>query len=885
MERWVPNTARRISWIALALLATGPAAGQTVTLHPGTLSGVISLGSETISSGYVYAYAIDDSGYNAQADINESSYTLTVEAGRSYRPQLFAYINNGSGTTYMQTTGGETPEVSPESITNHPFSHDVARISGTINVTDGTVSSYTINAGASEGDQSYSSYSAKSDTSTISIPMILDSTVQVWGSAIILLPSGASVTLPLEPRTVALGVGGASVEWTIDTRDLEGSITASISTPGPDIVRSHYVRLNDTSSGAWNATLYSDGDYTFSPLAPGRYWLGADTYFDEPYGYLIHPTQRVTLPHIGNETRTLGGGLAFLRGHLDVRGFHELDDVLWAVVRARRSDPSGTWDSYDYVDLESGNFDLAVIPGDWTIKGYEILFNEPHPTTPVNARIYRDTLLGEPASLGAGDDVGGQTLQLTTVWTQIVYNIHDGMEDEDSENQRLMSNPRLFGWNDNGYYIEATGPSIERAHPALQIVGVPGTYDVYASATVAGSQITFAHFPFRIREPAPLAAGEDAPPVEFRDLVPDHPEHTLKLNFGRIQQSGLIAVTASPIGPTPPHGFKMTVGGRRIVYYDIKTTAEFAPPVQICMSYHSDLSADQEFMLDMLHFTDNTDDGEDNPEWHTMINDGFSPDYDANVICANAGSFSIFALMERNDAGPEDIDLDGPSDDADNCPLVANADQSDADADGVGDACDNCPVDPNPVQSDADANGFGNACDPVCVTVERGVSGSVQDAYIATGEPNNRTGAYEFFATGMHSSGEKMGLVAFDLGAIPEDATVQSAALSVSMQWQATSGTVDVHAVTAPWSEATVTYTSFGGAFDPAVEASFVAPAGIDGRQSCDVTALAQGWVDGSLPNNGMLLRELGPNKHSFRTSEHARADAHPRLDVCYVTP
>ena len=115
---------------------------------------------------------------------------------------------------------------------------------------------------------------------------------------------------------------------------------------------------------------------------------------------------------------------------------------------------------------------------------------------------------------------------------------------------------------------------------------------------------------------------------------------------------------------------------------------------------------------------------------------------------------------------------------------------------------------------------FGFGRKPALINVD------LQKAYTAVGEPNNRAGAYEFFATGMHSSGEKMGLVAFDLGAIPEDATVQSAALSVSMQWQATSGIVDVHAVTAPWSEATVTYTSLGGAFDPAVEASFAAPAG-----------------------------------------------------------
>jgi hypothetical protein len=80
-------------------------------------------------------------------------------------------------------------------------------------------------------------------------------------------------------------------------------------------------------------------------------------------------------------------------------------------------------------------------------------------------------------------------------------------------------------------------------------------------------------------------------------------------------------------------------------------------------------------------------------------------------------------------------------------------------------------------------------------------------------------------------------------------------------------GTVNVHAVTAAWSEATVTFTRFNNAFNPAVEAAFVASAGTFGHTPCDLTGLVQAWVDGSLPNDGVLLRELGPNRHSFRSS------------------
>ncbi len=54
--------------------------------------------------------------------------------------------------------------------------------------------------------------------------------------------------------------------------------------------------------------------------------------------------------------------------------------------------------------------------------------------------------------------------------------------------------------------------------------------------------------------------------------------------------------------------------------------------------------------------------------------------------------------------GP-DADADGVGDAIDNCPTVANADQSDLDGDGIGDACDNCVAIANPAQEPGTACG------------------------------------------------------------------------------------------------------------------------------------------------------------------------------------
>lgn len=68
-----------------------------------------------------------------------------------------------------------------------------------------------------------------------------------------------------------------------------------------------------------------------------------------------------------------------------------------------------------------------------------------------------------------------------------------------------------------------------------------------------------------------------------------------------------------------------------------------------------------------------------------------------------------------------DADNDGIGNDPDNCPLIANPEQTDSEdptephgerGDKVGDVCDNCPRVSNTDQLDTDDDGLGNACDP-----------------------------------------------------------------------------------------------------------------------------------------------------------------------------
>lgn len=59
------------------------------------------------------------------------------------------------------------------------------------------------------------------------------------------------------------------------------------------------------------------------------------------------------------------------------------------------------------------------------------------------------------------------------------------------------------------------------------------------------------------------------------------------------------------------------------------------------------------------------------------------------------------------DACDDDDDGDGVLDANDNCPLVANANQTDADGDGIGDACDDTPIDEEPIDEEPSRPGCG----------------------------------------------------------------------------------------------------------------------------------------------------------------------------------
>jgi RHS repeat-associated protein len=156
-------------------------------------------------------------------------------------------------------------------------------------------------------------------------------------------------------------------------------------------------------------------------------------------------------------------------------------------------------------------------------------------------------------------------------------------------------------------------------------------------------------------------------------------------------------------------------------------------------------------------------------------------------------------------------------------------------------------------------------------------------------------------------------LLSFDLRDIPAGASVASATLSTHLESSPTGSlTVGVHRATAGWTEGTsdwgdctgdgaswahrsggVPWTSPGGDYvaTPAATKAHTA-SDLPGWDSFDVSSIVRGWVGGSSPNHGFLLRAtdetVSLNKSawlSYHSDDHGQASLRPKLAVTYSDP
>ena len=130
---------------------------------------------------------------------------------------------------------------------------------------------------------------------------------------------------------------------------------------------------------------------------------------------------------------------------------------------------------------------------------------------------------------------------------------------------------------------------------------------------------------------------------------------------------------------------------------------------------------------------------------------------------------------------------------------------------------------------------------------------------------------------------QRSSLITFDLASLPSGVTVAKATIRLYVDSVNTAGSFNVVSVASPWSEAAVTYNTrptLGSVIAGPIPISSV---GLADYVLIDVTSLVQGWVSGTMANNGIALQLVGSSgRFSFQTKENGHP---PELDVVLNGP
>ncbi len=128
----------------------------------------------------------------------------------------------------------------------------------------------------------------------------------------------------------------------------------------------------------------------------------------------------------------------------------------------------------------------------------------------------------------------------------------------------------------------------------------------------------------------------------------------------------------------------------------------------------------------------------------------------------------------------------------------------------------------------------------------------------------------------------------FDLGTLPTGVSVSKATLRLYIDQVAAPGSFDIFQLNNSWNENTLTYNNapaLGTSATGNQPVAFTASS-LNQFVVIDITALVQGWVDGTIPNNGLALALTTSNGAvAFDSKESIYTSHQPELEVAMAGP
>ncbi|MBA3854732.1 MAG: hypothetical protein C0503_09960 [Gemmatimonas sp.] len=599
---------------AFGLAANLAFSADTVELLPGKITGNVTLSSETVSSGSVYANATDGSG-SASSSFNGNSFAIVVPAGKTWR--LSFYLNIGNNSQLSINTADNVAVGANETV-SRDFNVASGRVTADVQVANGTLSSFGyLQANGSNGSVSFSSYSY----GTGSVAVLPFSSVSVYGTASLLSTTGQASSVALSSQTVDASSGAATATWSVNAAFVSSTIQGSLQLTGPAF-NSATIYVGGPN-GSYNYTSFtSNGTFQFDNLQAGNYWGYAYVNFANSTLYLY---RNLELAAGSVATLNFVNDLGTAVVPLTLSGFvTAATPNVWATLYGNGPDSASS-----NASVNSGSFRSVVTTGNWTFPqvGIGSYASDGY------FYLYKYSSNGPTASIAAGGTVSTAAVTLDTTETEFTFDV---IEPAGATSETLISYPRIsayaYSFSPTGQYlgsisVGASSYAYRVAKPRVRVVGEPGTYTIDAYANVDGSDVSFGRFTLELKAPLPTPVGTN---------VTVTPTPGVTFEFDNVTTAGVTTVSQLPVGPALPGGYSNLTSNGAKIYYSASTTATFSGYIDVSISYDpATVPAALEGDLHLFYY--------DKPS-ESWIDITTSVDQAGNLVTGTAPGLSTFAI-------------------------------------------------------------------------------------------------------------------------------------------------------------------------------------------------------------------------------------------------
>ncbi|MBA7593746.1 hypothetical protein ES703_00678 [subsurface metagenome] len=497
--------------VGMAGMAAPALANGGVILHPGDLTGSVTVIGQNISQ--VTVKAMDTDGvFSAYVTVNVSGgassidYTLTVEGDRDYYVIADAKVVATDYTRVILPMQGPV-NVPIEGTVIQNLSVDPAFISGTISTTTdsgNTIQAFTINARIYV-PQFPSYFYNRTSNPSLSVPgypdgrdytLLVAPGLQYQFYANITI-NGMNYNVPTET------VGPLAAGETL-TRDFTFDVTAAAATisgtalllgTATDVYNA-YVRGYAPGKNTWTQIAIATGAYTLD-VCPGTWNVAPDFYFryltgdlSGLYGFLRPPRTAVTVAAGDHVTQDFIIDPGFITGTVTLTGANT-DIHSGGQIRATSS-----LAGYMYATIhpDTGEYMFVASPGDsWQYNSMTLNFDYPtDPDSYLRSNLYQ-YISGPVPTAASGETVAAADLTYGTATVRLYYYVEGGGE---------LRSPYYYARRAESpyFYAYAYGSSIPTTEG--QTIGTlfPGTYTIEAFANVGGSNTEFGTFTVSVEE-------------------------------------------------------------------------------------------------------------------------------------------------------------------------------------------------------------------------------------------------------------------------------------------------------------------------------------------------------------------------------------------------